>query len=108
MRGNHTRTQIPIQKRSARRVARHVLRKVQRRQRSTTRMITHTQLSTGRRQIQPKWCLHHVHSLSSEVRGDTNTRCTICQTLKPERHRTTLTILSARVTQAAIAALDHL
>ena len=49
MRGNHTRTHIPIQKRSARRVARYLLRKVQRRQRSTNRMIIHTQLNTARR-----------------------------------------------------------
>ena len=62
---NHTRTQIPIQKRSARRFTRHVLRKVQRRQRSTnpTSMIIHTQLNTARRQIRPMWCFHHMHNL---------------------------------------------
>ena len=63
MGGNHTRTQIPIQKRSVRRATRHVLRTVQRPQRFKNPMIIRTQLSTARRQIWPNWWFHHVHNL---------------------------------------------
>ena len=105
MRGNHTRTHIPIQKRSARRVTRHVLCKAQRRQRSTDPMIIHTQLNTARRQIQP--FSPHAQPTSA-ARVDTNTQRTICYTLKPKRHSTTSTNICAGVTQAAIAPLNHL
>ena len=44
-------------------VAGYLLRKVQRRQRSTIPMIIYTQLNTARRQTQPMWGFHHMHNL---------------------------------------------